>query len=154
VTAQSGGRASERACVVQRRNGKRGPREGHTSCVCPYVWVVRWIGGHPRVHAAQRGAPVHPGYAATRARRAALHEGLDDVFSAASARPTRQAARGFVVELRAQASRLEQRWAAIELRALDGWPARRQEFGRREHTGAEQGGIGGRRPQQVGPICQ
>jgi hypothetical protein len=44
VTAR---RQSERACAAQRRSGKREPREGHTSCVCPYVGivVVSWTGG-------------------------------------------------------------------------------------------------------------
>jgi hypothetical protein len=36
---------------------QREPREGHASCVCPYVGVgvVNWIRGHPGVHAVQRG---------------------------------------------------------------------------------------------------
>jgi hypothetical protein len=75
---------SVRACAAQRRSSKRGPREEHASCVCPYVGVrvVSWTGGHPGVHVAQRGAPVHPDYAATRARRAVLRGGLDGVLLA------------------------------------------------------------------------
>jgi hypothetical protein len=36
--------------------------------------------------------------------------------------------------------------AILVVRGDDGWPARRWQFGRRCHAGAEQGGIGGRRP--------
>jgi hypothetical protein len=85
---------SERARAAQRCSGKRGPREGHVSCVCPYVSVkvVSWTGEHPGVHVAQRGAPAHPGYVATHARWAALRRGLDGARSAVSARPVGQAA--------------------------------------------------------------
>jgi hypothetical protein len=54
-------------------------------------------GGHPGVHTTQRGVPAHAGYAATRARRAALCRGLDGVLLAVSAQPAGQPARGFVV---------------------------------------------------------
>jgi hypothetical protein len=39
-------RQSECAHATQRRSGKRGPREGHTRCVCLYVsvGVVSWTG--------------------------------------------------------------------------------------------------------------
>jgi hypothetical protein len=59
---------------------------------------------------------VHPGYAATRVRRAALRRGLDGTLLAASARLAGQAARGFVVELLVWASWMEQRQAAAEQR--------------------------------------
>jgi hypothetical protein len=54
--------------VVQRRSSKRGPREGHASCVCPYVGVgvVSWTGGASRCpRGATKGAdaPWLCGYA-------------------------------------------------------------------------------------------
>jgi hypothetical protein len=63
---------------------------------------VSWTGGHPGVHVAKRGAPSHPGYAATRPQWAALRRGLDGVLSVVSAWPVGQAARGFTVELLAR----------------------------------------------------
>jgi hypothetical protein len=61
-------RQSRRAHAAQKCSGKRRLCEGHASRVCPYVdvGVVSYTGGHPGVHVAQRGAPVHPGYAAKR----------------------------------------------------------------------------------------
>jgi hypothetical protein len=40
-------RQSESAHMAQRRSGKRGPREGHVSCVCLYngIGLVSWTGG-------------------------------------------------------------------------------------------------------------
>jgi hypothetical protein len=46
-----------------------------------------------------------------------LHRGLDGVLSVALAPPAGWAARGFIVELLARASWLEQQWAALEQRA-------------------------------------
>jgi hypothetical protein len=48
--------------MLARRRGaaaKRGPREGHASCVCPYVGieVVSWTWGASKCpHGAMRGA--------------------------------------------------------------------------------------------------
>jgi hypothetical protein len=94
----------------------------HASCVCLYVGVgvVSWTGGHPGVHVAQQGAPVHPDYAATRARRAVLRGGLDGMLLAVLAQPVGQVVRGFVVELLVRASQLEQQWAAVEQRVAMG----------------------------------
>jgi hypothetical protein len=57
VTAR---RQSERARAAQRRSGKRGPREGHASCVCPYVGivVVSRTGG---IQVSTRHNEGHPG---------------------------------------------------------------------------------------------
>jgi hypothetical protein len=59
------------------------------------------------------GMPSHPGYARA---LAGLRQGLDGVLSDASTRPVGQVARGFIIELLARASWVEQRWAAAEQR--------------------------------------
>jgi hypothetical protein len=98
VTARRGGRAS----VLTRLRGAaaKGTRvKGHERSM-------------RRNARRQRTLPTR-----LRARRAALRRGLDGALSAASARSAGQAVRGFVVKLLALASRLEQRWAAVEQRA-------------------------------------
>jgi hypothetical protein len=114
-------RRSGRASVLARRRGATAKGtcvKGHESCVCLYVGVrvVRWTGGIQvsmrRNERRKRTLPTQ-----LRARRAALRRRLDGALSAASARSAGQATRGFVVKLLALASRLEQRWAAVEQRA-------------------------------------
>jgi hypothetical protein len=65
-------RRSDRASVLTRRRGamtKRGRRDGHVSCVCPYVSdvVVSWTGGgasrYPRGATRGASAPWLCGYA-------------------------------------------------------------------------------------------
>jgi hypothetical protein len=68
---------------------QREPREGDTSCVCPYinVRVVSWIREASRCpHGAMRGAsaPYQRGYAHA---QAALCRGLDGMLLAALAHP-------------------------------------------------------------------
>jgi hypothetical protein len=72
------------------------PREGHATCVCPYVGigVVSWTGGTSRCpRGAMRGtsAPYLCGYAHV---RAALDGGLHSMLSTAAAWPVKRAARG------------------------------------------------------------
>jgi hypothetical protein len=97
-----GQRERERAGAGVQRGGQRQgicvettPKE-----FCSYVGVgvVSWTGGHPGVHAAQRGAPAHPGYVATRVS-AGLRRGLDGTPSAVPAPSSGWVVRGFVVEL-------------------------------------------------------
>jgi hypothetical protein len=172
VTARRGDRASVRSCNTVA-SWQWELHEGHMS------WVLSGRrrrggeldrGGHPGVHAAQRGVLAHRAYLATHMHVGSATQGprrraFGHVSRAAgiltSATTGGNRAVGSVDTMlhgtrrRCDGSRAwAHKWWHCSVEVVMGGRLNGVNFCRRRHVGTEQGSIGGKRPRQVDPVCQ